>query len=137
MKIISYTIFGNEEYYRNGLVENLKIGKTIFPEFIFRVYACENLPNKFIKTLEKLNAEVILKKTKYPFEGLYWRFLPMQEDHEVVLSKDCDTRITKRERWVYDDFYKSDKNYHTIRDTPGSRNTLLGGCWGIKYKFKS
>ena len=33
MKIISYSIFGNEEFYRTGLINNIDIAKKLFPEF--------------------------------------------------------------------------------------------------------
>ena len=72
--------------------------KKLFPEFTVRIYACSKQPIKFINSLEKKNAEVILKKSNFPWEGVLWRILPTFENHEVVLVRDCDTRLSERER---------------------------------------
>ena len=35
-----------------------------------------------------------------------------------MLSRDCDSRLNKREKLAVDELLKSDKNFHIMRDHP-------------------
>lgn len=136
-KIICYTIFGTEEFYKNGLISNLDIIKNLFPDFIVRIYADSSMPIDFLRNLDGTNIELILKKLEYPYNGLLWRFLPLSEPNQIVIVRDCDQRLTERDRWVYDDFISSSRNYFVVRDLPGCKSPLMAGGWGFKTGFKT
>ena len=53
MKIISYSIFGKEQWYRNGLMKNIQIAKTLFEDWTVRVYASSKLEKDFINKVSK------------------------------------------------------------------------------------
>jgi len=133
MKIISYTIFGDENWYRNGLLNNIEIANNLFSDWTVRVYLCEKIEKKFINKVSKYkNVELIIKKENYPYEGLLWRMLPMQEGHEAVIVRDCDTRLFQRDKNLVDDWMSLKYKYHICRDTPGSSNVMLAGLYGGK-----
>jgi hypothetical protein len=133
MKIISYCLFGQEQWYKNGLIENVKIAQSLFEGWVVRVYASNQIEKDYLKKIESFkNVQLIIKKEKYPFEGLLWRMLPMQENHEVVIVRDVDTRLFLRDKNLVDDWITSDFKYHICRDNPGSYNVILGGLWGGK-----
>ena len=133
MKIISYSIFGDEQWYRNGLIKNIEIAKNLFSDWTVRVYISNKIEKAFIDKVSKHeNVELIIKDEKYPFEGLMWRMLPMEEGHEVVAVRDCDTRLFKRDKNLLDDWMSLDFKYHVCRENPGSFNVMLGGLYGGK-----
>ena len=132
MKIISYSIFGEEEFYRKGLRANIDIANSLFPDWIVRVYCCSKLPKDFINSIDKPNVEIIVKEQKYNFNGLLWRMLPMQENHDVVIVRDVDTRLFQRDKNLVDDWLDSPFKYHICRDNQGSTQPILAGLWGGK-----
>ena len=132
MKIISYSIFGEEEFYRKGLRANIDIANSLFPDWIVRVYCCSKLPKDFINSIDKPNVEIIVKEQKYNFNGLLWRMLPMQENHDVVIVRDVDTRVFQRDKNLVDDWLDSRFKYHICRDNQGSTQPILAGLWGGK-----
>ena len=133
MKIISYSIFGEEQWYRNGLIKNIEIAKNLFSDWTVRVYISNKIEKVFIDEVSKhKNVELIVKDEKYPFEGLMWRMLPMEEGHEVVAVRDCDTRLFERDKNLLDDWLSNEFKYHVCRENPGSYNVMLGGLYGGK-----
>jgi hypothetical protein len=46
--------------------------------------------------------------------------------------RDTDSRITARDRWCIDEFLKSDKVYHSIRDHYWHQSKLMAGTFGWK-----
>lgn len=132
MKILSYSLFGDEEFYRKGLLANIDLAEKLFPEYKVRVYACDKLPGEYLdRVASRRNVDLRLRTSAYKFNGLIWRMEPLNEDVELVLVRDVDTRLSSRDRWVADHFWNSDRHFHTVRDGPGCRNPMLGGSWGF------
>jgi hypothetical protein len=133
MKIISYTIFGEEQWYRNGLIKNIEIAKNLFSDWTVRVYISNKVEKEFIRKVSKYsNVELVIKNENYPFEGLLWRILPMEEGHDAVIVRDCDTRLFQRDKNLVDDWMSDKFKYHICRDNPGSYNVMLAGLYGGK-----
>ena len=133
MKIISYSIFGEEQWYRNGLIKNIEIAKSLLKDWTVRVYMSDKIEKEFINKVSKNNnVEVIIKNEKYPYEGLMWRMLPMEEGHEVVAVRDCDTRLFQRDKNLLDDWISNKFKYHVCRENPGAYSVILAGLYGGK-----
>ena len=63
MKLISYTVFGKENWYRRGWIHNIKIAKNLFSDWIVRVYLSDKIEKEFIEKVSKYkNVDLILKK---------------------------------------------------------------------------
>ncbi len=133
-KIISYCIFGEEQFYRRGLTKNIKLAAELFPEWICRIYAESTLDKNYLSSLERENTEIIIKeKPTLPLDALHWRWLPMEEGHEAVIIRDVDTRLFQRDVNLVRDWLKNGKQYHVCRDHPGHKDPIMGGLWGGKY----
>jgi hypothetical protein len=64
---------------------------------------------------------------------MFARFLPIEEeDVEVMISRDCDSRIGEREQMAVKEWLMSDKGVHIMRDHPWHGTEILGGMWGMK-----
>ena len=67
------------------------------------------------------------------WKGMFARFLPASEDGvEVFISRDCDSRLSKREVAAVADWMNSPRLIHAMRDHPYHTAPILGGMWGAK-----
>ena len=53
------------------------------------------------------------------------------------MSRDLDSRFSNREQVAVDDWLKSDKTIHVMRDHPLHDLSMFGGLWGTKLINKS
>jgi len=132
-KIISFSLYGSDNKYTHGALCNAEIAKQIFPDWTCRFYCGESVPPQVIELLKNYdNTEVILMKEDGSFSYMMWRFLPVDdEDVEVVLSRDTDSRLSHREKFCVDLFMESDYLLHSIQDH-SCHDNIMGGMWGMK-----
>ncbi|CAF4977274.1 unnamed protein product [Rotaria sp. Silwood1] len=50
----------------------------------------------------------------------------------LVMSRDLDSALTKREREAVDVWLASNKSFHAMRDHPMHSVPMLGGMWGFR-----
>lgn len=133
-KIISFCLWGDNPKYTIGAIKNANLTNEIYNGWFSRFYCSESVPSNIIKELKNIkNTEVIMTLN----EGwicMFNRFLPASEgDVEVMLSRDCDSRLNLREKSAVDEWMKSYYSFHIIRDHPWHGTEILGGMWGVKY----
>jgi hypothetical protein len=67
------------------------------------------------------------------FGGMFWRFLAAADpETDIVLSRDCDSRIGAREVTAVQVWLESGKAFHIMRDHPAHQFPILGGMWGCR-----
>lgn len=134
-KVISYCLYGNNKKYCIGMLENLKINKKKLPDWSIYIYY-SNVPDIYIEQYKEYNPILIeCDETEYKWEGMFWRFRPLNDNNiDIFLSRDADSRITDREIVFINEFIESDKCFHIIRDHPGHGIEILGGTFGVKVK---
>jgi hypothetical protein len=67
------------------------------------------------------------------WSGMFWRFYPAsEEDVDVMVSRDCDSRLSNREKQAVDEWLNSGKGFHIMRDHPWHGTQILGGMWGVR-----
>jgi len=132
-KIISFCLWGNNPKYTFGAVQNAEIALSLFPEWICRFYVGMSTPKHTINELKSMsNVEVIIMNELGSWNSMFWRFFPISEDEtEIMLSRDVDSRLTLREKLCIDEFIESDMLFHSMRDHPW-HNGIMGGMWGAK-----
>lgn len=132
-KIISFSLYGSDTKYTIGAICNAEIAKIIFPDWICRYYCGESVPNEILDKLKSFsNVEVINMKEDTTYSYMMWRFLPIDDnDTEVMLCRDIDSRLSYREKSCVDLFLESNKLLHSIQDHQLHDN-MMGGMWGIK-----
>jgi len=132
-KIISFSLYGNDLKYTYGALCNAELAKIIYPEWICRFYCGNSVPTDIIKKLSEYdNVEIIMMNEDNVMSYMTWRFLAYDDDDvEVVLSRDSDSRLSFREKKLVDIFMSSDFLFHDIRDHV-LHMSIMGGTWGMK-----
>ena len=141
--IISYSLWGNKPMYWVGALENIKMAAEFFPGWVCRFYIDKDAEPTLIDTIRGNNVEVyFVDKKTYP-NGMFWRFAAaFDKDVNIFLSRDCDSRFSIRELTAVNEWLKSDKDFHIMRDHPQHVVPILGGMWGCRnnifknYNFK-
>lgn len=134
MKIIAFSLWGKEPKYCIGALKNALLTEKIYPGWISRFYCGKSVPEMYIKQLKAIkNCEVVLMEELGDWRGMFWRFYPCSEENvDVMLSRDCDSRLNTREKKAVDEWLNSDKSFHIMRDHPWHGTEILGGMWGCK-----
>lgn len=141
--IISYSLWGNSLIYWKGALCNIELAKKYYPDYICRFYIDKNSKKELIETIKGDNVEVILIEPKeYTFNnhnsrfnhsGIFWRFLPLkEEDVNIILFRDCDSRISERETFAVNEWLNTNKDFHIMRDHPYHTCPILTGMWGCR-----
>jgi len=131
--IISYSLWGDKPMYWFGAIKNIELGKKYYPGWICRFYIDRNSRQDLIETIKGDNVEVVLVDPNISNHGMFWRFsAAVDEDVNIFLSRDCDSRISEREVAAVNEWLSSDKDFHIMRDHPYHAVPILGGMWGCR-----
>jgi protein O-GlcNAc transferase len=136
MKIISFSIWGNDPMYGIGAVENIKLAEEIYPGWRCRFFVDNSVPQETVEKIKSMNADVCeVESKRSPFWwGMFWRFVVIDDPNvEVFISRDTDSRLNYREKVAVDEWLVSDKGIHVMHDHPHHVSVpMLGGMWGAK-----
>lgn len=126
MGVFSFCLYGTEPNYYTGLLENIGLIKEYYPTFSIIVYKgpCDPtwvLPEE-VEVVETGVGGVI---------NMLYRWIPLRT-RDVGFVRDADSRIDARDRWCIDEFLKSNKDYHVIRDHMWHTSRIMGGTFGWK-----
>lgn len=112
--LASFSLFGNNPKYTNGMAENIKL--------------CDKFGIKVFVYIEALDGNSV--------PGMFWRFFaPSDYDYyDYYIFRDADSRITEREVHAVNEWLESGKTLHVMRDHPHHYNNypIFGGMWGIR-----
>jgi hypothetical protein len=139
--VISFTVYGNIEFYTRKVVNLTREIKNIYPDWYMRVYydesinkslRCDTECSKNISTQEYINNADFcninqmyfnfndyLKKTPSDLSYVHytmWRYLPLSESFvDIFSSRDSDSYFLQREADSVDVWLKSNKYGHIMR----------------------
>lgn len=133
-KIISYSLYNKRpKDVVNGII-NCFLAKEIYSGWICRFYIDDTIPESIKKCLKTFdNVEIVEMPRHESSEAMLWRFLPASEDDvEVMISRDADSWLSYREFACVEEFLKSEKTFHIIRDHCYHSKKIMGGMWGAK-----
>lgn len=138
-KIISFCLWGNNPKYTTGAIENAKLAKEIYPNWIPRFYVGTSTDKAIVEQLKVLNSEVVQMPEQGNWSGMFWRFYPASDkDVDIMISRDCDSRLNFREKAAVDYWLnETDKEFHIMRDHPAHSAAIMGGMWGVRNGFLS
>ena len=125
--LISMCLFGkNPSIYTKGAIQNAKLRSKIYPDWDIRFYVDENVATTdVVGSLLREKAQVVIYKSLPGRSGQLMRFLPLA-DHkgEIVIVRDCDSRLNLRERVAVREFEQSkDKQFHLMYEHMHPKNT--------------
>jgi hypothetical protein len=132
-KVISFSLFGNDPLYNIGIIRNSELKKIFFVDWEMWVYYDNTVPESTIETL-KNNGVKLLLSNGMSFERSMWRFQPASDKNiDYFISRDADSRISKRDEVSVNEWILSGKDFHIIRDHPVGHNWFMNaGMWGCK-----
>lgn len=133
-KIISFSVWGKSPQYSIGAIKNAKLAMELFPNWICRIFVDDTVPIEYQNIMVELpNVELVEVDDKCVF-GAFWRFYSMfQNEDDIVISRDSDSRISKREVKCVNEWLDSGKKFSIIRDHYTHYDwPILAGMWGMR-----
>ena len=131
--VIAYSLWGEKPLYWLGALRNIEQVKKYFPNWICRFYIDKYSNIELINTIKGDNVEVVLVDSNNSLNGMFWRFAAASDpDVNIFLSRDCDSRFSNREVHAINEWLKSEKDFHIMRDHPYHSVPILGGMWGCR-----
>jgi protein O-GlcNAc transferase len=137
-KVITFSLWGNNPTYNIGAIKNAELAKEFYLDFECWFYIHkETVPESTIQKIEQIgNSKIIYKNENILNEECFprmWRFEAIDdEDVEIMMPRDTDTRILEREVLAVRDWLHSDKIFHIMRDHPHHTFCILAGMFGTK-----
>jgi len=132
-KVISFCVYGTHEKYLKGLTKNLEIINDKLPEFYTYIHVGQDITEDYINEYSKFSNVKIIKTELTGPVLMFKRLIPIDDDDvEICFSRDIDSRINYRDMWTINEFIKSDKKFHIIRDHYWHKMRIMGGCCGVK-----
>jgi len=132
--VIAFSLWGNNPVYTIGALRNAELAEKVYPGWACWFYVGKSVPRKIVKSLQKKsNCRVFEMGESGNWDSMLWRFLPAGDPGvDVMISRDCDSRLNSREKAAVDEWLKSPKAFHIMRDHPQHTTEILGGMWGVK-----
>ncbi len=130
--VIAFSLFGSQERYCQGALDNAAIARHLYPGWRCRFYCDDTVPASVQAGLLAAGADVVLMpSTQRMFEGLFWRF-HVANDPTVdrYLLRDCDSLLNLRERRAVAAWIDSGEHFHVMRDFFSHSELMLAGMWG-------
>ena len=136
MKVLSFSLWGNNPKYTVGAIKNSELAKKFYPDWEMRLYHNDSVPDYVLEQLESNNVTLVDTEQDLTHWNALWRFMPVSEDIECMISRDCDSRLFERDVAAVNEWLESDKMFHIIRDHPGGHMwEINAGMWGCKGGF--
>lgn len=131
MNYIAFSLFGDVPRYHVGARKNVLLAKQHYPGW-YCVFFMDQPTSETARALDQLGA-IVVDASEYKLGSLYWRHTVGQlYQAEVYLVRDCDSRINGREAAAVDEWLKSDKRFHVMRDHPKHVVSVMQGMYGCK-----
>ena len=135
-KVLSFSLFGNNDLYTIGAIENARLSSLIYKDWETRFYVGDDINIDIVNQLKSHNVKVIICDRINQYDGLFWRFKPYyDEDVLVWVSRDCDSRISHLEKACVDEWLGTDKSAHIIRDAHNHSYEIMAGMFGLNNKL--
>lgn len=135
MRVISFSLFGPDELYQVGAVENVRLCSGLYLGFVCRFYVGDSIPASVVDELAQEGADIVrMPGVAENWWSTFWRFHALRDGDEVTLFRDADSRPCERERAAVDEWLSSGKQFHAMRDHPEHGMPILAGMWGAKQE---
>ena len=128
-RVIAFSLYGENERYTQGAIENAKIYKEIYPGWSMLVYHDATVPKHILSTL-KSHDVWLNDMSQSSMNKMSWRFTAAYNKISLFCSRDIDSRLSLREKYAVDEWIVSGQKYHVMRDHPShSKYAMSGGMW--------
>ena len=137
-KVICFSLWGDTPKYTIGAIKNADLALNVYPDWICRYYIGKSTPINVVEDIKKRsNTEILIMHEEGNWESMFWRFYAASDPSiDVMISRDADSRLDKREKEAVDEWLKSDRDFHIMRDHPNHAMPILGGMWGARNRVR-
>ena len=106
-----------------------------FPDARIQVYIADDVPADISDRLSSFpNVRLIHVKRLTDTQNTLDRFNALDEECDVLISRDTDSRVHDRDAACIEDFLASNKLLHIIRDHRCHGVRILAGMWGLRKR---
>lgn len=130
-KTISFCLYGNDRKYWKGALENIRLSRIHYPGWNCRFYLSTDSPQELIEMIQKEDCQTALITPFQAHSCRLWRFYAA-DDSDIMICRDTDSRLSKREAVAVEDWLNSDKQFHIMRDHPLHDALIPAGMWGCR-----
>ena len=130
MKVVSFSLWGSDDKYLSGTLANLELVAEYYPGWVCRCYCGDDVPEEWRQKLADAGFQVMVRHTN-AFTGLFWRFEAVFDPEvELFICRDSDSRVNPREAAAVEEWLRSGKPFHSMRDHYEHTVPIMGGMWG-------
>jgi tetratricopeptide (TPR) repeat protein len=130
--IISFCLWGDNPVYVHGAIVNARLAPNIYYGWSCRFYCDNSVPADALQILRDEGAQVVMI-TDPALQAVrpMWRFLA-SDDPEVdrFICRDTDSRLNAQELIAVEDWIRTGKRFHVMRDHIYHMELMLAGMWG-------
>jgi hypothetical protein len=138
MILVSFSLYGNDAKYIVGALRNAELIQGLGSEWQAVFYLGADIPEEVKSELLTRGGQIRNWDPSWHKNGMFWRFTAIQEfEFDFLIFRDVDSRISDRELKALDQWFKSRKTLHIMRDHPHHNALILGGMWGVTAAIKS
>ena len=132
--MISFSLWGGNPKYTIGAIRNADLADEIYPGWICKFFIGASTPRDIIDELcHRNNTEVVVMDSPCDWRSTFWRFYPASDPKvDVMISRDTDSRLSLREKRAVEEWLKSGKGFHIMRDYPYHDFKILAGMFGAR-----
>ena len=135
MNVLSFSLYGTNPIYTIGAIKNSILHKQFFTDWEMRIYHNDSVPVEILTELKNNGVVLVNTNDNRGFFNSMWRFLPMDDNIDYFISRDCDSRISERDVTAVTEWIDSGKCFHILREHPiGHGWPMNAGMWGAKGK---
>lgn len=135
-KVISFSLWGKSPKYIYGAIYNCILAKSIYPGWEYWFYCGSTVPDEIKKGISENGGRVIEMGEPGDWRGMLWRFHAVDDPQvDTMISRDCDSRLSQREKDAVDAWIASGKSLHVMKDHQwhfDPRVPILGGMFGLR-----
>ena len=118
--------------YTLGAIANARHANRAYPGWVCRFYVADDVPENVISRLKDYGVEIVNMGQYVGHEGMRWRFFAaVDPEVDITLVRDADSRFTKCELIMVNEWLASGKKFHVMR-WDLARAAIMGGLWGVR-----
>jgi len=133
VSVFSFTIYGNDKKYTNGLLTNLQLIQIAYPLWQVWIYYGSDVEESMLLQYRSYSNAVLIPTNHTGAITKFFRYFPIDDPSvEICIVRDSDSRVNERDQICINEFLYSTKLFHIIRDHPNHCHKIMAGMWGIK-----
>jgi hypothetical protein len=138
--LLCFSAWGGASAYDIGLLENALAVPEFYPHAAVAAFVCpRSISKDVLDALANLSYVRVITFDSSQYPGMLMRMLPIFKwsDYDAGLVRDADSRLSMREVRAVEDWRRTGKGFHVMRDHLGHKGPINGGMFGALREFVS